>query len=1111
MRFTVLAVLLLASLHPMMVDIDHSKFNDELLISFTEGSGVDVIAEAEPNDSNTTGQEVYPGDVVRGTVNMWEDRQDWYSVWLEPGQTLLLTLSHASGDGVSMSVWDEENSHWGSSNPAKTRDTIFLGEEETEVGGVYSVSINATMTEAGGGAYVLEIDAGYVVNWYSPEIGWNVASEVYDAKGNTMYTSALSSYQFAQATSTNLQVAPVWTTGDFWNFSVTMPTFFGITYDEYHQMTVTGVDTVAGKECYRVSIEGKATLTMSLMGMETKTIDEESGVACYAKDTLSLVHENITASSVIETSSDFTMMSTSGRSCTDDFGDPDEDCDGVSDDWDDCPGTALGAEVDGFGCSDAQNGGSGGGDEDTDGDGIPDSSDACPNEPSNSQNDADNDGCPDDDGSGDGDGSGNGGGNGGNADADGDGVIDDDDSCPYTPMGESVDFFGCSDSQNGGGDGSGNGGGGGDGSGSGDFGGGGIDVGCIPNGADMNQKTVISSDLTYNSGMNHFNFPISEGTVWSESAVGQGTVSLSVELGGCELFSEQLDGSGALPLNYRHIGQDSFTVDQTTVSANGIQVFAGREGNNDWATPDFTILPSVPDNVARMGLPFAAWINVVGFNEFDSMVNISGSVNSANAPLLSVDQMLSIDELGAVVVDTMNLSSGEYELTITGTYNNMDRSVIVPFTVDNDPDFEILTLDPWIVLPGGVEWIVPTPIFIEPVNGFGADVTVGVTVPNGVTAELDFARGSAPFMAILTLTVPANLSGGDYTVVVTGTSGDTVRSDELTISISTLPEFSLDIENREQLITNGQMSISGVINAHNGLDLSLGGVLDVIVEPYNQALLESAVITWGVIDSNGDLPFTVTFSVDENIPRNEYTVQLNVVSLDGGIAHAASVAFVTESSTIDGTAEAATQSSVATGDTTQHDGTDTSAQNIPDDDNGDATDNGNEDNSDSESKSSNTVLIVGGTIGVLAIAAVVGVVVLRGRGSSGSSKDFSQQAWQGQSAMMPDQVGYQQAAMQPQSVQPQQMMQQPVQPMVQQPVQPQQMMQQPVQPAVQQPVQQPPAPQQPAAPIQPATVADYTGLPPGGHYDQSTGQTIYVQADGIRWQMNADGSFNRLN
>jgi hypothetical protein len=290
------------------------------------------------------------------------------------------------------------------------------------------------------------------------------------------------------------------------------------------------------------------------------------------------------------------------------------------------------------------------------------------------------------------------------------------------------------------------------------------------------------------------------------------------------------------------------------------------------------------------------------------------------------------------------------------------------------------------------------------------------------------------------------------------------------------------------------MSISGVINAHNGLDLSLGGVLDVIVEPYNEALLESAVISWGTIDSNGDLPFTVTFSVDDNTPRNEYTVQLNVVSLDGGIAHAASVAFVTESSTLDGTAEAASQSSVATGDTTQHDGTDTSAQNIPDGEEDEVTDSNDGDSSDSDSKSSNTGLIVGGTIGVLVIAAVVGVIVLRGRASNPNGKDFSQQAWGDQAAMMPNQTGYQQPSvpgMQQQYAQPQQMIQQPAQP---------------VQPVV----QQPPAPQ-PATPIQPTTVADYTGLPPGGHYDQSTGQTIYVQADGIRWQMNADGSFNRLN
>ena len=1115
MRKAVIVILLLTALHPLVssTELDNSSLD----LQFTGASGVDVISEIEPNNVNTSGQEVYPGDVVRGTVDMWDDKYDWFTVWLEPGQTMLLTLSHASGDGVSMSVWDEENTHLGASIASKTRDTIFLAEEETDIGGAFSVSINATMTEAGGGAYVLEIDAGYAVQWYSPEVGWYAASEQYNAKGELMYTSSLTSYQFANTNSTNNQSAPVWTSGDYWNLSVTMPEFFGITYEEYNQMTVTGSDTVSGKECYRVSVVGKSTFVINFAGMTTTTIDEQSGVACYAKDTLAIVHENLTFTSSMETSGGvFGAMSTSGRECTDDFGDPDEDCDNVGDDFDSCPGTAPGAEVDGFGCSDAQNGGGGGGgSDDTDGDGIPDSNDACPNEASTAENDADSDGCPDDNGGGN-----NGGGDGsgsGTADADNDGVSDDGDDCPNTPAGESVDFFGCSDSQNGGGggDGSGNNGDGGDGSGdgSGNNGGGfgGLDDICIPSATDMSQKTVINSDLIYANGMNNFNFPLTEGKVWSETAVGSGTISLSIEIGGCTISTMDMDDSGALPLNYRHLGDQSFTIGQSSVTATGIQVFAGREGNNDWATPDFTLLQSVPDDIAKMGLPFAVWINVVGFNEFASTVNLSASINTQNAPLMFDSQQLNVDDLGAVIVDTMNMSSGDYILTITGTSNGMNRSITVPFTVDNDPDFDIVTLDPWIVIPQGVEWIVPTPIFIEPVNGFsGADVTIGVTVPDGVTAQLDFASGSAPFLSVLTLTIPSNLSAGDYTVIVTGTAGSTVHSDEITFTLTSIPEFSLDIENREQIIEDGTMSISGVIDAHNGLDLALGGALDVLIEPYNQQLLDSAVITWGTIDSNGDLPFTVTFTVDETIPRNQYTINLNVVSLDGGLAHSASVAFVTESSTLDGTAVAADSSAVSSGNTSQHDGTDSSATSIASDE---TNDDSKDDDSDSDSKSSNTAIIVGSTIGILGIIAGVAVVVLRSR-NGGDNKDFAQPMWNEQSGMMEQMPVAGSPQMMPQQpVQPmQQMQQQPVQPMQQMPQQTMQEMAQPMQQPVQ-PVAPAPVAEMataPPPPAQPTTVADYTGLPAGGQYDQSTGQTIYIQTDGTRWQMMGDGSFNRL-
>ena len=280
-----------------------------------------------------------------------------------------------------------------------------------------------------------------------------------------------------------------------------------------------------------------------------------------------------------------------------------------------------------------------------------------------------------------------------------------------------------------------------------------------------------------------------------------------------------------------------------------------------------------------------------------------------------------------------------------------------------------------------------------------------------------------------------------------------------------------------------------------------------IVEPYSQALLDSAVITWGDIDANGDLAFTVTFDVPDDLPQHEYTVQLNVVSLDGGVSHAASVAFVTESSTLDGTAVAADDATVVSGNTAAHDGSDTAAGevggNVTDSESGQDTTNtdgqgeGSNDggeNEETDAQSSNTLLLAGSAIGVLGIIVGVAIVVLRGRNDV-DEKDFSSQLWSEGSAV----------ASSPTFVQP--MMELPTQPAAQQPVQAEQ-------PAVQQPLATAAAPSPmvtaPPPPAQPTTVADYTGLPPGGTYDQSTGQTVYVQADGVRWQMMSDGSFHRL-
>ncbi|MCX5832208.1 MAG: OmpA family protein [Deltaproteobacteria bacterium] len=88
----------------------------------------------------------------------------------------------------------------------------------------------------------------------------------------------------------------------------------------------------------------------------------------------------------------------------------DSDNDGVSDNYDKCPGTPIGVKVDQDGCP-----------LDTDKDGVTDNLDKCPGTPEGVK--VDQDGCP--------------------LDSDKDGVADYLDKCPGTPIGVKVDQDGC--------------------------------------------------------------------------------------------------------------------------------------------------------------------------------------------------------------------------------------------------------------------------------------------------------------------------------------------------------------------------------------------------------------------------------------------------------------------------------------------------------------------------------------------------------------------------------------------------------------------------------------------------------------------------------------------
>ncbi|CAG0942067.1 partial Alpha-agarase, partial [Anaerolineae bacterium] len=127
--------------------------------------------------------------------------------------------------------------------------------------------------------------------------------------------------------------------------------------------------------------------------------------------------------------------------------DDDDDNDGVSDEYDDCPNSPKGAQVDARGCV-----------LDTDGDGVPDYLDACPNTPEGVQ--VNDKGCPTDEPDSDGDGvpdgqdafpndpnewkntDGDGIGDNADTDDDGDNLSDTEDNCPGVANPDQADFDG---------------------------------------------------------------------------------------------------------------------------------------------------------------------------------------------------------------------------------------------------------------------------------------------------------------------------------------------------------------------------------------------------------------------------------------------------------------------------------------------------------------------------------------------------------------------------------------------------------------------------------------------------------------------------------------------
>jgi serine protease len=203
-------------------------------------------------------------------------------------------------------------------------------------------------------------------------------------------------------------------------------------------------------------------------------------------------------------------------------------------------------------------------------------------------------------------------------------------------------------------------------------------------------------------------------------------------------------------------------------------------------------------------------------------------VAGAAALVLSVNGSLSVAAVRSTLLNTTDPIASLAGRTVTGGRLNLFRAVSA--VTPPAPDFTMGA----------------TPPTQSVVQGVSASYTVSVSSVNGFSGAVDLTINGLPAGASATLT-PGTISGGagssildvttagvapgSYTLTVTGTSGTTVRSTSVVLTVTAPPaaDFSISASPRSQTVRHGEVAEFKVsITAINGfaevVNLSVTGL-----------------------------------------------------------------------------------------------------------------------------------------------------------------------------------------------------------------------------------------------------------------------------------------------
>ena len=284
-------------------------------------------------------------------------------------------------------------------------------------------------------------------------------------------------------------------------------------------------------------------------------------------------------------------------------------------------------------------------------------------------------------------------------------------------------------------------------------------------------------------------------------------------------------------------------------------------------------------------------ISATGQNGFASPISITLSglpAGATTSPAFPVSLAVGSKQTIALSVPA-TVPVGNFILTVSATSGATTHVTQLSLKVNPQQDFSIAVSPTTITSVAGSSNTTFT-VSTTPQNGFVSPVSITLSgLPAGATtfpvAPFSVAAGSNQ---TVTLSIPATVSTGNYTVTATGTSGALTHSAALTLTVTPLPvqDFSIAVspsaitaeaggpDSTFQLSITGQNGFSGSVTvAFSGLP---AGAKTSPPSPFNVAANSSQPVALSVPSTASTGSYTVTATGTSGALTHSATLALTV-------------------------------------------------------------------------------------------------------------------------------------------------------------------------------------------------------------------------------------------